>query len=104
MCRIGCSCDCARRPIRPGDGIGLLTNEEVQNYEATEGASRAYPAVLLKNPHNVFGNGDRQDGNRDGKSRLFEDGHAERPSATTICEATKIPILALTSRMILTAP
>jgi hypothetical protein len=50
-----------------------------------------------------FGNGDRQDGNRDGKSRLFEDGHAERPSATTICEATKIPIPALASKMILTA-
>jgi hypothetical protein len=32
---------------------------------------------LLKNPYNVFGNGDRQDGKRDGKSRLFEDGHTK---------------------------
>ena len=29
----------------------------------------------IKNPHNVFGNGDRQDGKRDGKNRLFEDDH-----------------------------
>jgi hypothetical protein len=31
----------------------------------------------IKNPHNVFGNGDRQDGKRDGKSRLFENAHTK---------------------------
>jgi hypothetical protein len=39
--------------------------------------SRIYPALLLKNPYNVFGNGDRQDGKRDGKSRLFENAHTK---------------------------
>ena len=34
--------------------------------------SRVYPAVLLKEPHRIFGGGDRCDRNRDGKDQLFE--------------------------------
>ena len=45
---------------------------------------RICPAVLFKNPHNVFGNGDRHDGKRDGENCLFEDAHAEDGSMASI--------------------
>ena len=33
--------------------------------------------ALSQNPCNIFGNGDRDDGNRDGNSYLLDYGHAE---------------------------
>ena len=37
-------------------------------------------ALLLNNPYAVFRNRDRQDGKRDRKGRLLEDGHTENRS------------------------
>jgi hypothetical protein len=46
---------------------------------------------LLKNPHNVFGNGNRQDGKRDGKSCLFEnDDHTENGSIAARIKSPEI--------------
>src|SRR5436190_10409952 len=54
---------------------------------------RICPAVLFKNPHNVFGNGDRHDGKRDGENCLFEDAHAENGSMASRRSLAKLSSL-----------
>ena len=54
---------------------------------------RICPAVLFENPHNVFGNGDRHDGKRDGENCLFEDAHAENGSMASRRSLAKLSSL-----------